>query len=313
MGAGQGETQAGVPAGEPSWRRFAVDEDRYRHGDHGWLAELDRLTVHAGDPQQRMVTRAIEETEWLRSDAHRTYELALRRRLVTDARAEVSAALPGSEAAGAETAALVAHWLAHHGPGPETDLADDETFTPLERAGVSVQEDLCLMERDRDGAWRLTAAVLCFPSYWELGAKLGHRQEVMHAPVPHYQTDLAVTVSRFFDRLRPGRIVTRRNWGFAAQPHLFAPRLGEFDIPPDIRPDALWLRSERQTLRALPDSGAVLFTIKVDVAPAPALAHHRDVAGRLADAIEQWSPELQASRGARYGGVATIATWLRAR
>ena len=47
-------------------QRFAVDQARYRAADHGWLAELDGLTVHAGAPQQRMATRAVEEADWLR-------------------------------------------------------------------------------------------------------------------------------------------------------------------------------------------------------------------------------------------------------
>ena len=64
------------------------------------------------------------------------------------------------------------------------------------------------------------------------------------------------------------RIVVRRNWGFSAHPLLFAPDLAALRQPRRYAPDAVWLRSERQTLRRLPDSGAILFAIRVQLAPA---------------------------------------------
>lgn len=378
--AGTQEDRTGPYGREP--HRFAVDAGRYRAADHGWLAELDGLSVHRGDPQQRMATRAVDEADWLRIDALRDPELALRRRILAEARPEVSAAVPGSEAACEEAAALVASWLAEHRPdlpgpadapaigpapaprsdlgapgatggAPRTEIPPAQDFGApgatggalrteiapaqdlgaldatggasrteigraagglgaLERAALSVQEDLCLMERSAEtGGWDLTAGVVLFPSYWRILEKLGHRQEAIHGPVPHYAEDLAGTVTRFFDRLRPGRIVSRRNWGFAAHPLLFVPQIGVLDTSDRYQPSDLWLRSERQTLRALPATGAILFTIKVQLAPATALADHPDLAGRLADAIDGWSPEMLAMRGSRYGGVRTITTWLR--
>ncbi len=301
--------------------RFAVDAGAYRAADHGWLAELDGLSVHRGAPQQRMATRAVDEADWLRVDGLREPELALRRQILGEARPEVSAAVPGSGPACEEAAALVASWLATHRPDLGTEAVDSAASDPptpggglgaLERAALSVQEDLCLMERSPEtGGWDLTAGVVLFPSYWRIMEKLGHRQEAIHGPVPHYADDLAVTVTRFFDRLRPGRIVSRRNWGFAAHPLLFVPQIAVLDTSDRYQPPDLWLRSERQTLRALPGTGAILFTIKVQLAPAPALVDHPDLAARLADAIDGWSPEMLAMRGSRYGGVRTITAWLR--
>lgn len=327
MAAGMQDDRTGPYGREP--HRFAVDDALYRAADHGWLAELDGLSVHSGAPQQRMATRAVDEADWLRVDGLREPELALRRRILAEARPEVSAALPGSEAACEEAAALVASWLRQHHPdlgfpdlgapsaadggsGTEIGGGAAEALAALERAALSVQEDLCLMERSAEtGAWDLTAGVVLFPSYWRILEKLGHRQEAIHGPVPHYADDLAVTVTRFFDRLRPGRIVSRRNWGFAAHPLLFVPQIGVLDTSDRYQPPDLWLRSERQTLRALPETGAILFTIKVQLAPSTALVHHPDLAARLADAIEGWSPEMLAMRGSRYGGVRTITAWLR--
>ncbi len=70
--------------------------------------------------------------------------------------------------------------------------------------------------------------------------------------------------------------MARRNWTVHDTPDLFAP-----DPTPDPQPvdaaavgSALWLRSERQTLRLLPSSGSVLFTIRVQQAPLGALVDH---------------------------------------
>ena len=76
----------------------------------------------------------------------------------------------------------------------------------------------------------------------------------------------------------------RRNWGVHDHDTLFVP-----EHPPP-RPgitaanagERLWVRSERQTLRRLPRSGAVLFTIRVQLAPLAALAARPDLAVALA-------------------------------
>jgi len=36
---------------------------------------------------------------------------------------------------------------------------------PLRAAGRLVQEDLCLMQKQADGAYALTGAILCFPAH----------------------------------------------------------------------------------------------------------------------------------------------------
>ncbi|MDH4148796.1 MAG: DUF3445 domain-containing protein [Acidimicrobiia bacterium] len=296
-----------MPVADPF--AYAIDLERYRRADHRWLDDLDGVTVHAGPPHQRMGTRAVAERDWLPADEHTVAELALRRRLVDEAPAEVHLALPGSDRAGREVADTVHAWLSRYRPGALTgwrSVAD-----PLVRAGLAVQEDLCVMERT-GGRWRLTAGLVCFPTYWRLGDKIGRDQADVHGPVPHYADDLAAKVDRFFDRLVPGKIAARRNWGFSAHPLLFAPDLAALGTPASFEPGSLWLRSERQTLCRLPRSGAVLFTIRVQLAPAAAIEARPALAARLAAAIDGWTPELVASRGGRHGWIDEVRAWLGA-
>ncbi|MFN0029410.1 MAG: hypothetical protein ACKV2O_19820 [Acidimicrobiales bacterium] len=125
---------------------YPIDVGRYRGADHGWLDELDEVAVHAGRPHQLV-----------RSDERCAAELGLKRRLFEQAADEVFRALPGSEDASVETAALVAAWLYTHDPS-YVAAAPHEPH-PLITAALSVQEDLCPMQRDAASTVHLPVAV----------------------------------------------------------------------------------------------------------------------------------------------------------
>ena len=252
---------------------------------------FDELHLEPGPPWHSMGTRTLDVADWLVVDDERDAQLAEKRRILAERHDVVAGALPGSEDAATEAARLVAG-------------VDD-----LEAAAALVQEDLCVLVR-RDGRWRLDAGVVCFPSMWRLPDKLGLPMADVHGPVPAYDAELAEKVDRFLDRLRPERPVWRRNWFVHANEALHLPEPVVHEQPPAV-PDGLWLRSERQTLRALPESGGVLFTIRTQQVPLAAVAERPDVARRMATAIRAWSPELLAYRGAATWRDAALA-WLDA-
>ena len=234
---------------------------------------LDELVLDAdGPPWLAMGLARVPEDEWLVVDGERPAELAERARLLAERHDEVFAALPGTEPAGEEVLGLVTEWLALRGH----DAAARAGVHPLEAAGRLVQEDLVLMVEHDDGH-HLDAACLCFPSHWRLADKLGRPTTAVHQPVPGYEEELADRVDRFLARLRPGVVTARRNWSVHPSPALFAP-----EPPPSFTGAPLWLRSERQTLRRLPHTGAVVFTIRVQQTPLATLASRPDVARRLA-------------------------------
>lgn len=250
-------------------------------------AWLDELVLESGPPWLHMGLRTIEEAAWLDVDDRRAAELAEKTRLLTTRHDDVFAALPGTEAAGEEVLALVATWLARHHPeatGSSEPPAGDGRH-PLEVAATLVQEDLCVMA-EHEGDVALVAAALCFPSHWRLADKIGGSAAAIHEPVPHYERELQAKVDRFLERIPEGRIVLRRNWGVHDHDTLFvpehpAPRPG---ITAENAGEQLWLRSERQTLRRLPATGAVLFTIRVQLAPLGVFAERPDLAVALAAA-----------------------------
>jgi hypothetical protein len=266
---------------------YAPDTTGYESaGPPGWLDELD---LTAAPPHVKMLTRSLT-SDWLTADQFRTQELALRRRLLDEQHERVFAMNPSAEAAAAETLELVNAWLEASGLEPPPTGCH-----ALEAAGRAVQEDLCLMVR-RDGAWHLDGAVLCFPSFWSLTEKFGRPTGGLHEGVAHYGEELAPRVERFFDRLRPGQVVWRRNLSVKPYPLLFVPLPKRAQPVGDLSPtddgSPFWLRSEFQTLQLLPRSGAVLFTIKLQLAPARVLTHRRDRAADLLAMYRSWDDEM---------------------
>jgi dimethylamine monooxygenase subunit A len=255
----------------------------------GAPAWLDELELTPAPPHVKMLTRALG-TDWLIADQFRPVEMALRHRLLDEQHHLVFAMNATAEDAAKETLELVERWLAAN------DLPPAPTgYHPLEAAGRAVQEDLCLMVQ-HDGSWFLDGAVLCFPSFWSLTEKFGRPTIDVHQGVAHYNEELAPRVDRFFDRMRAGQIVWRRNLSVKPYPLLFVPLpkraqpIGDLSTTEDGSP--FWLRSEWQTLQLLPRSGAILFTIKLQLAPARVLMQRRDRATDLLAMYRSWDDEM---------------------
>jgi hypothetical protein len=264
-------------------------------------AETIHLPFETGTYRMAMGLVSVPETEWFDIDEHYVFEIAERQRLISERRADVLGTEPGSGAACAETLSMLIEHLTRVHPdwfacddttlhnrltGEDWELAADE---PLALAGRLVQEDLCLIEASPEGP-RLTAANVCFPSHWRLHEKLGRPLAEVHAKVPFYGDRLARPVDRFMAHVRPGHIAARLNWSVMEDPALFQPT-GKWRAAHDATVteqnagNRLFLRVERQTLRRLPASGAVLFGIRVHVYPLADAVTSPGIACGLAAAV----------------------------
>ena len=135
---------------------------------------------------------------------------------------------------------------------------------------------------------------------------------------------LHVSLERFFRRLPVEKPVIRNNYAFQAiRPALERKNeeadpeelawsestngpedefmLGDRFALPKHRvastPESLRLRSERQTLRRLPRSGAIVFTIRTYLTPLEVLGQERGVPGRLGSSMRAWSREVSDYKG----------------
>jgi dimethylamine monooxygenase subunit A len=289
----------------------------------------DYAAYDPGAPHLAMGLHALDLDEWIEVDERLPRDLAEKRHLLRERHADVFAALPAAEAGARETLMLLAGHLPARYPQAYArtgnrlaNLATQETWNlaaddlhPLELAARLVQEDLCLMRSDEgDGAYRLAAACLCFPTRWLLAEKMGRSLGDIHDPVPGYDAALAAPMDRLFARMNADRPVWRINWSLLDDPALFQPgghgrTIPAADITPHNAGDRLWLRMERQTLRRLPASRDILFTIRIYVQPLCDLAQQPPRAAQLAATLRSVDPGMAAYKGLSPFGDAALA-WL---
>ncbi|MEX2632093.1 MAG: DUF3445 domain-containing protein [Tistlia sp.] len=285
------------------------------------------LPFTEGPWRMTMGLLAMKPQDWIEIDREYESYLAEKRRLLAERRDAVFATLPGSEAATRELQDNLAGFLAERFPerfrlegrllrrltdGEAWDL-DDPSEHPLARAGLWVQEDFCVLESAGPGEpYVLTAATLSFPTRWKLADKIGRPLLAIHAPVPGYAERLGRPVDRFFEKLAPERPVWRINWSLTDEPTLFQPEgHGRKEADPSITAEnageRVWLRVERQTLRRLPSSGAVIFGIRIYRHPLSSLAAAPEAAGHLARWLGELPEDLARYKSLPVFGVAARA------
>lgn len=213
------------------------------------------LAAHA--LKLRVGARNLDPAQWVSArDDDWAPTIAMKRALIAERPQEVIACLPGVDEACDEVAAGVMQSLGE-------PLSSSTGIDALVDAALCVADDLCILQEDERGVPVLTAAVLCSPNRWQLREKIGGTMAQIHAPVARYDTDLDSPVNSVMRRLTPDRPIWRINWGLSNHPALFQPVAPPHT--PGMDPADLWFRVEWQTLRRLPLTGAVLFTIRTHV------------------------------------------------
>lgn len=137
---------------------------------------------------------------------------------------------------------------------------------PLLTLSALLQEDFCVMNRI-DDAWVLTSAVLFSPSRWRLLDKVGKNLSGIHEPVPGYESQIAAATHKAFERITEEQPLWRANWTLLDDPTLFQPTPAQARAVIEDAAHQVFFRVERQTLRKLPKSKAVIFTIRTYVDP----------------------------------------------
>lgn len=193
----------------------------------------------------------------------------------------------------------------------ETLRLCDFVACPLELCARLVQEDLVLMRADdaspshlhapRDPPpYVLSAAAVVF-SFADVGCRAGHPLPLIHAPVPGYEDQLSPLLNRTFAGLQVSKPLWRNNWALADTAALDMPSSGNEatraalrrELPPQTRV----LKAEFQTLRRLPTSNMILFTIRTYKQPMEELRAVPGAAAALAASLRGLSPQLRSYKG----------------
>lgn len=214
------------------------------------FAVNELLPKARGGGKLRMGLTKLSESEWLQSDP----DLKARALGFTEHPAGVQLT-PEAKEPGRELAAM----FGVSGALPE--------------AALSAHEDMCLLTQAALGEpYRLIGAAVAWPTDWHPKDKLGLPLRALHAPIAGYEEQLATGVDRFMETLKPGAIFGRCNWFIAptGDRRWIAegqPQAQFAHVTTENAGEALFVRSERQTLRRLPETSAILFTIGVYVEP----------------------------------------------
>ncbi|CAK7265466.1 hypothetical protein SEPCBS119000_001526 [Sporothrix epigloea] len=186
---------------------------------------------------------------------------------------------------------------------------------PMAIAARLVQDDLAIMVEGEDGRYYLRAGAILLAGFWRLSDKLGMPLEEIHTSgdVPQYNEKLQRGMSNFFTRLRCGQTYCRNNYFIQVDDDLaWSGSIGAEDdevvswstAEKDRAVEHHWFRSERQSLRRLPKSKAVIFTIRTYFHPVTELVQEDYVPGRLASAVRSWGDDVAKYKGReKYGRV----------
>jgi hypothetical protein len=206
-----------------------------------------------------MGLRPLDDSKWLEFDGRFEHEMALKTGLLASNYDDVVATnSEGTEASVELLEELKDHLRRYY---PQRSTITIESEHAIVQASRLVQEDLCVLVKD--DAWRLRAACVCFPSRWDLRQKIGTTLDDIHSPVPLYDRELAGPTNAFFDRLNQQKPFWRLNWTLLNSPTLHQRTNERRAVNGD--PADWFFRVERQTLRQLPLTKAVVFTIRTYV------------------------------------------------
>ncbi|KAF2711420.1 hypothetical protein K504DRAFT_453268 [Pleomassaria siparia CBS 279.74] len=189
----------------------------------------------------------------------------------------------------------------------ERPLAED----PMQMCARFVQDDLAIMFERPDGQYYLLAGSILLAGFWRLEDKLGLSMRDIHVTgdVPQFKEKLEKGMTNFFKRIQPEKPVLRNNYFIQVDDELaWSSSIGDEDSRDEggigwftaeknkaIRHH--YFRSERQSLRRLPRSGGVVFTIRTYFHPMTEVCKEPYVPGRLASAVRSWGDDVSKYKG----------------
>ncbi|KAM3075085.1 hypothetical protein ACMFMF_005766 [Clarireedia jacksonii] len=238
----------------------------------------------AGPYHMMMALRKMEDRDWLLVDNRYLPEQQFRRDLLATNRNGVMQILPGMDDICEELLETVVDFLVGRYPeyfqlvrdkGYIYNMITDERVKvvkpwdrhPLEIAALLVMEDINLLVQGNDGEHYLRASFTMAPAGWDLRERIGWPLHKMHELVPGWE-----------------RTLRKRIGSTLFQPHALAESLLERPRAEDI-----YVRAERQTLKRLSRSKAIVFMVH--------LLDEKENLESLRSAVRAWPDDLGRYKG----------------
>jgi hypothetical protein len=252
----------------------------------------------------RLGLASIPAADWIQYDDDFAKRISEKKSLISEHPNRVIQSVDGSEAVQNELLQNILSFIAEN----KSDLftvndnavrchADDHEYTfneyasaPLELISYLVPDDFCLLEQ-YDDDYRLVAASVCNPTYWELSEKMGSPLQDVHAPIPNLENTIGRMIRHFLAKLTIDDYFLRSNWFLTTDPNLplFKDRYDLHNKTEDLNIDTidkkLFLRCERQSFRKLKNTKNIAFGINIYVSPMSIVKQHNTIAEDLLLAI----------------------------
>lgn len=212
-----------------------------------------------GPPKFEVGLKPIAPENWLNPDDQKDW-LPEKNCLLDNSLNDVFRALSDTQEAQEELAQLIS---AHK----KKKLRGEEP--PIISASRLTSDDLIIMDK-RDGEWTLVAATLCNPTFFDANYALGKDLSLLHGPIPTGNFDLSGRIARIFDNIPPDAVLERFNWTVQWSNQRYTPdgevlRQESLAAPLDLAKEMVHERVERQTIRLLPKTRAIVFTIRIRI------------------------------------------------
>ena len=167
----------------------------------------------------------------------------------------------------------------------------------VETLGRALEPDFVLLLPSANGPV-IVGGVVCFPSSWALPEKIGLTLEQTHGPVPALNPQLGDRIRAALDRLASGVAWERENWGLARDGNRnHHPGRARKRLDETVKPEELWLRVERQVVYRLPQTGGLLFGIRLEITPWYKLVQSEEGVAGLRRGLETMPDEIASYKG----------------
>jgi ferredoxin-NADP reductase/bacterioferritin-associated ferredoxin len=281
----------------------------------------DEAILAEGPPPQRNM-RIVDPSEQFRFNSEAKAIFDQKKRLISKNSKKVLGVLPGQEKAVAKAVQEQFAMILEEFPKTRAELfrREGDTLTnlitgdrlslaelskldakaALERLGQFVPDDLIFMKKIGK-EYRMIGGNLAFPTHWSIETFLGQSINEIHAALVGTPKDVAAfseMISKVMDRtMTSTQVVCRNNWFLETDPRYALPnyQTTRFPEPASITKKnyrkSVFLRTERQSLRGLPESKTVVFTIQPFVFPLASLVEDRHGAQKLVEGIAAKLPD----------------------
>ncbi|KAG0681447.1 hypothetical protein C6P40_001154 [Pichia californica] len=179
---------------------------------------------------------------------------------------------------------------------------------PMEMAALMVQDDLAILKENENGQYILRGGAIMLAGFWRLRDKLNLPLAAIHTTgeVPKYEEKLQKPMDKFFTRLTVDKPVVRNNYFIQTDDNLaWSSSIGNEDsqivgwntAEPATDINKIYYRSERQSVRRLPLTGCIAFTIRTYFLPITKMCQEPHIPKRLLDGILSWDEDVKRYRG----------------